>query len=195
MIDQFTMLRQFSNMSFLSAAIETLRFNFAGLAASIGLSTTALATLLGVAAGIGLVVVGIQKWKQAQEENRKAAEEDAQSFLDEKQKLEEYVTQVQTLRQKLAEGSLTEAEAYQTKAQLLEIQNQLVDTYGAEAAGLDLVTGAYEDQIAMIRNLSREKAETFLTDNLDEIAKATEEIEKQRKIMVNGLAYDEDFKS
>lgn len=74
-------------------------------------------------------------------------------------------------------NSLAEAESYykqnfdainsnaDVKDKLFEIQNKLVDTYGAEANGLDLVNGKYDDQIAKLKDLNKQKLEDQIKEN------------------------------
>ena len=44
------------------------------------------------------------------------------------------------------------------REQLLNIQKELIDTYGSEVQGIDLVNGKYDEQIAKLRELEKEKA-------------------------------------
>mgnify|MGYP002507803312 CR=1 FL=1 len=43
------------------------------------------------------------------------------------------------------------------KAQLTDIQNQLAESYGAEAKGIDVVNGKYDEQLDKLKNLSKER--------------------------------------
>ncbi|QSF43548.1 phage tail tape measure protein [Paenibacillus tianjinensis] len=74
-------------------------------------------------------------------------------------------------------NSLSEAESYykqnfdsistnaEVKDKLFEIQNKLIDTYGAEANGLDLVNGKYDEQINKLKDLNKQKLDDQIKDN------------------------------
>lgn len=44
------------------------------------------------------------------------------------------------------------------------MQTQLIDTYGQEAEGLDLVNGKYEEQIKTLSNLNKAKLENEIQE-------------------------------
>ena len=60
----------------------------------------------------------------------------------------------------------------ESKDELLEIQNNLVDTFGDEAKGIDLVNGKYDEQIAKIKELSDAQYEEWKRQNAAEISRA-----------------------
>ncbi|WP_340032488.1 phage tail tape measure protein [Paenibacillus sp. FSL K6-1122] len=51
------------------------------------------------------------------------------------------------------------------KNKLFDLQNRLIDTYGAEASGLDLVNGRYDEQIAKLDELQQKKLKNEIDDN------------------------------
>lgn len=51
------------------------------------------------------------------------------------------------------------------KNKLFELQNRLIDTYGSEASGLDLVNGRYDEQIAKLNELQQAKLKNEIDDN------------------------------
>ncbi|OMD10718.1 phage tail tape measure protein [Paenibacillus odorifer] len=51
------------------------------------------------------------------------------------------------------------------KDKLFEMQNQLIDTYGQEAEGLDLVNGKYEEQIKTLSNLNKAKLDNEIQES------------------------------
>ncbi|WP_124116928.1 phage tail tape measure protein, partial [Paenibacillus xylanexedens] len=51
------------------------------------------------------------------------------------------------------------------KNKLFELQNRLIDTYGTEASGLDLVNGRYDEQIAKLDELQQKKLKNEIDDN------------------------------
>ncbi|MFB5759113.1 phage tail tape measure protein [Paenibacillus medicaginis] len=53
----------------------------------------------------------------------------------------------------------------EVKNKLFEMQNSLIDTFGQEANGLDLVNGKYEDQIAKLKELNENKIDLEIKEN------------------------------
>lgn len=66
----------------------------------------------------------------------------------------------------------TVADVNDRKTQLLELQNNLQDTYKDEADGIDLVNGKYSEQIKKLQELAEEERKQYEIENADKIAKA-----------------------
>lgn len=122
-----------------------------------------------VAAGISIVVGAVQKYKAHMEELRQAAEENSNAFSDSTKVIDDYSTRISELRGKLADGSLSETEAYQAKKELYDIQTQLNAAYGESASGLDLVNGKLDEQIKKLGDLAVLDAQRYLNENNSEI--------------------------
>lgn len=63
------------------------------------------------------------------------------------------------LKTKIDTTSLSHDEESSTKKQLLQVQEKLVEMYGAEAGNLDLVNGNIDVQIEKIKELAGGKGE------------------------------------
>ena len=131
-----------------------------------------------VVAGISLVVGAVQKYKAHMEELRQEAANAANEFADSQSSMDDYASRITELRNALAEGTLTESEAYQAKKELYDIQSQLNDSYGSAAGGIDLVNGKLDDQIEKLKQLTLLNAQQYLNENKSEIDKATREMTK-----------------
>ena len=154
---------------------------FAALTASVVAATQAVMAFLltnpiGWAILAGAAIFGVTRAVQAHqksvEEARQAAEEGASTFQDSQKSLQDYITEIENLKTKLAEGTLSEMEAYEAKQRLAEIQSELYSTYGEEATGLDLVNGKLETQIGLVNQLTKADANRYLNENRDAIAEA-----------------------
>lgn len=132
---------------------------------------------------IGAVVGTINDIEQAQID---AAKEAGTAFADSSGSIESQVDKIYELRDALNSGTLTEQEAYQAKSDLFSIQQSLTDTYGEQAANIDLVNGSLEQQIALVNQLSQSDAEKFLNENIKGIEKAEEEMTKNISNIANG---------
>ena len=175
-----------SNMG-LSAANTTAAFSFEALTASVSAAGTAIVSFLatnplGWAILAGTAIVGVttafKNHSKAVEEARQSAQESAKSFSDSQTSIDDYISKIDELRTKLDNGNLSEAEAYETKKQLLDIQNELKTSYGDNAAGIDLLNGKIEEQIGLVKRLTATEASEYLNKNADSIKKAEKEMTK-----------------
>lgn len=157
---------------------------FAGLAAKIGVSTTALGVFLGVAAGIAAIAVGVNLYNQHIQECVDSAREAGAAWSDSNESLQGQIDRVEELGKKLEEGNLTEEESYAVKSELYSIQQSLNDSYGKQAEGIDLVNGKLSEQIELIGQLSAVEANEFLNENKKGIDKAVREMTKDRNFEV-----------
>ena len=93
---------------------------------------------------------------------------EATSVWDESKKsLEDYASKYQELKSQLESGNLSEAETISVKQQILDIQNQIVSAYGESAAGIDLINGKLDTQLAKIQSISREESKRNINENLN----------------------------
>lgn len=162
--------------------IGKMKSGYQGLAASIGVSTTALTAFLGVAAGLFVIYQGWKLYNEYIDECVDKADSAATALSEQNKALDEQKQKVNELRTALDSGNLSDKEAYENKSELVSIQKSLIDTYGEQAAGIDLVNGKLEEQLALLDQISVAQANTWLNENKTGISKAVEEIEKIRRI-------------
>ena len=154
-----------------------------------GISTDALrlktillnsAISMGIGIAIQAAVQGISYLIQREENLRQATQESASAYKESASSIEDYASRYQELHKALLEAKGDEEETYNVKRQLLDLQTELNSKYGEEYGSVNLVTDAYKDQIEVIRSLNKEKANAFLNENREGIAKATEEMSEER---------------
>lgn len=133
-----------------------------------------------VTAGVTAAVSAYSAYQQSVQESVSSAKEAGQKFLENTSSLQDNIAKVQELRSQLASGTLSESEAYQAKSDLLSIQNQLSDSYGSQAQGIDLVNGKLDEQIAKMQSLAQEEAKKYLNEEKSGIDKAQSEMNKNR---------------
>lgn len=138
----------------------------------IGLAVSAATSL------IGKLISSISEASKRMEELTDNAIKSADEIDSTRKSVEEYKNSIEELRAKLADSTISEQEAYDARAQLIDIQNQLIDKFGLEAEGINLVTGAIEDQISAIDELQRKSAEDWLADNNEAYQNAIKEMDK-----------------
>lgn len=106
--------------------------------------------------------------KELAENTRNAAEE----YNNSVKSIDEYTSKYEDLHKALVEAKGDEEETYNIKKQLYDLQTNLNETYGDEVSYVDFVTGSYETQLEVLRQLNIEKAKTFQEDNAEGIEDA-----------------------
>lgn len=146
-----------------------------------GLMSTLLANpMILIAAGVTAVVSAFSAYKRSIEEAVDKAQEAGNAWEENNTSLQENIDKITELRTALDNGTLTEEEAYQAKSDLLEIQQSLVDSYGDQVKGIDLVTGSLDQQISKLKELSTEESKRFLNENKKGVKEAEKQMEKER---------------
>lgn len=124
------------------------------------LNTTMLAHPAGaVAAAIGLLVSGLTLFSTGVGESVDKLQEYTAAAQEACEAAEDYADNADNLRDIQAEYKrITETvdDTAEKEEALKDIQQQLIDQYGEQASGIDLVNGAYDEQIEKIRTLISE---------------------------------------
>lgn len=166
-----------SEISGFKGKINTIKDGFSKGAKSIvsGLSSigkTALKfvkTPLGaLTAGVAAVTVGYNVYKKLQENGYKKATNQSNEWSERDKTLTNQIAQYEQLKTQLDSGALSAQEEYNIRSQILDIQNQIVGTYGSQVSGIDLVNGSLQTQLDLlqqIRSDDQSDAQKFLDDN------------------------------
>lgn len=137
--------------------------------ASVGLRAVTMALNMAltslVSIGISAVFNAISQAINAAKNRMEEANGSINDLGESLKALDDYREKVVKLREELANSSLTLSEATDKRKELYEIQKTLVDKYGEEANGIDVVTGSIEKQIVAIDELNSKKSENWLRDN------------------------------
>lgn len=161
---------------------STIANTIATKAATVARLAFNTALTFGVAAITSLVATGFIKWlydtSTKEKEAAEAARNMAQEFENNSNEIDNYAEKYDKLHSELTNFNTTEERQAEIKKELLDIQTSLNDKYGEEYEKVNLVTGAYEDQIKAIENIKKTEAQDFLIDNKDQIEKATEKMEE-----------------
>lgn len=105
----------------------------------------------------------------AEENARKRSEELTSSYEDERKNIDDSIAKYKELSEKLNDSSLSTSEVKSIKEQLLSVQDQLNEKYGAEATQIDLVNGKYDEQIKKLDILAKKKAGDYVSENYKDI--------------------------
>ncbi len=128
--------------------------------------------LLGFTALVSGIGFAVGSYKKHMEEMRQAAIDSASETDESISSINDYAEKIRELKTALESNDISESQIYATKKQLLEIQNQLNDSYGKQVEGIDLVNGGLEDQIALLNKISADKASEWLNKNQSQIEKS-----------------------
>lgn len=134
---------------------SVLRSAFSG--ANLIPTITTIATLI---LSVGSAIYNAhQKAKQARLEN---AAEVAGQFKDTVKDIDSQVEKYSKLSQSLSKNNISEHQSAKIKSELLSIQNQLNETYGKQAEGIDLVNGSLDKQIEKLEQIKVKNAQRLL---------------------------------
>lgn len=150
---------------------------FKGLAASLGITTTALGVITGALAAVAVGAIAYKKWAEYQEELRQSAVDASNTLTEQTKSVESYVERYKELQVALKNAKGDEQAVYSIKQDLLTLQNELNDTFGEEYGKLNLVTDAYKDQTEAIKQYNKELAQSYLNENESAINTAKSKME------------------
>lgn len=156
----------------------------AAKAAAVGHQILNTALSMGISLLVSSFISVIMDLVNAEERAAEAARNAAsasEKLREQDKSLEDYKNQIRELRKELDSNTLSESDAYDAREKLLTIQNDLIEKFGLEKDGINLVTGAIEDQIAAIDELSKKNAQQWLNTNQKEINKAIEFFDSDSK--------------
>lgn len=147
---------------------------------ALGVSSASVLKFAGIAGvAIAGVSLAVQAYKNHWEELNKQADAASESYQNTVSSIEEYKTQISSLKSSLDNGNLSEEEAYNVRIQLLSIQDELIEKYGLEANALNVLGEAADSTNEKLDGITRNEA----LRNLDENKKA---YEKAAKIIESG---------
>ena len=156
----------------------------AAKAAAVGHQILNAALSMGVSLLISGAISAISKLVNAEKEVVEAANDavsSANKIQENSKSLNAYKKQISELRAELDNNTLSESDAYDAREKLLTIQSELIDKFGLEASGINLVTGAIENQINAIDRLSQADAQRWLNENQKAINGAIEYFDDQNR--------------
>ncbi len=118
---------------------------------------------------------------------REAATESSNALNDGNQTIDDYISKITTLKESLDSGTLSEQEAYEARKQLVDIQGELIDKYGEEVRGVDLLNGNLQTQIDLLNQMKSNDMRTWLSDNAEAITNAQKRMSENNDYLVQHL--------
>lgn len=153
----------------------------------IGAAIASAGLTLIASAAINFLVKSIMSAVQHQEDLRQATLEAGSALDKQSAAINDYKTQISSLKESLDKGNLSEQEAYDTRKQLISIQDELVEKYGDEAAGIDLVNGKYQEQLDILNGIADQKAKDYLNEHNESINTAQEKMLEELNMQPGGF--------
>lgn len=160
-----------------AAAAST--FSLSGALSGLWATLTANPFVL-IVAGVTAAVSAFSAYKNSVEEAVSSAKQAGTEWQESNTSLQDNIERITELRTALASGTLTEQEAASAKSELLSIQESLTDSYHSQVAGIDLINGSLEEQIALLDKVSQKEASQFQNENKKGIEEAEKKVEKKR---------------
>lgn len=155
-----------------------------GLSATIGTGGMVALGVAGVAATAGLAYAA---YKHEEEKIRKQADKAAEELQKSQQQVDDYIASYKELYDQMNNPENTEAETYAYKEQIYELQRKIIDTYGEQAAGVNLVNGELQTQIGLLENIAILNGDKNIAKNETAYNKASTEMEKVRTFQVGTI--------
>ena len=154
-----------NNASFLSAAFTKLKGVVKGLG-NIVLSAVNIfvnmALSMAVSAFLGAIISLFQKTTKAIE----GANQATQDFISRAKDLSNIQESIVSLKEKLADKNITEEESLSIRKQLYELQENMIDRYGSEAQGIDLVRDSVDALNNSFNELRKKELQNLYLNNV-----------------------------
>lgn len=132
---------------------------------------------VGTAVAIGTAIYTFYKnYKQNMIDTATAATEAWDNSLSD---IQSKIQQYQELKIKLDSGDLSQSETIEVKQQILDLQNQIVATYGDQAQGIDLVNGKLDEELQKLQNISQQQLTDEANKSLNKNERAYKDAEKE----------------
>lgn len=128
-----------------------------------------------VSSGINRII----EEKQKIEDARKAAADSAAEFQETSASLHDLIEQYKTLYSET--GGTWDTT---TLASVQNIQQQITDLVGDQAEGIELVNGALDEQLALLRNIDVQQAQTWQLENKDVVSRASKYFGRKHTVSV-----------
>ena len=144
------------------------------------LAQNAAVGLIGLALTTGITLW--QKHQQAEQEAMQQAVDDANTLEGKISNIEDTSEKIKQLREVTDSSSSSYKESAEARKELIDIQNDLIDNYGAEADKIDLVSGSIEEQIKYLKELKKENAQDYLTEHKSDYKTAYDKIYDEKRV-------------
>lgn len=176
-----------NNLSLCTQTIQVMGVHFAECRTngmSFGQSMKSVAQYIGVAkgsiaglvTGIGALISVLGVAYSAYKAYQAELEEISRKHEEQVQAISKELNELTILKEKYEEISSSNKTVNEKKKELRDLQLELVKTYGAEVEGIDLVSGAYDEQLGKLDEVVNKKKELIILANKEKLENAEKEI-------------------
>lgn len=175
----FTVLGKTGGLSLNSLTARLKEAKIATVGLQVATAALNAAITVGLSLAVSAVINGISKLinkeKEAQEQAKKRAEEAKTRRKEAVESIKSYndeVTAIQDLVSQYVKIVSSTSDLSVEKENLLSLQDQIIDKYGAEAEKIDLVNGKLEDNINLLLQSQEEQNKQWQRENYQTIEEA-----------------------
>lgn len=152
-----TVLRSVEGTDNQKAALKSLTAATKATSIALNILNTVLTSLV-----ITVAVKAITSFVNQEREIADIAKKATDRLNDQKKAVDDYASRIEELYKKINSGQLTLDEHVEANRELREIQQELIDNFGSEAQGIDLVTQSLEEQEAVLKRINNLKSSDYL---------------------------------
>lgn len=140
------------------------------------MGATAAMTALNIAIGVVTFAISagisvIMSWQQEQQQLRDNAIDTTNAYNEQASSMEELMEKYKELKAKLDKTQDLDAQKEIT-SEILDIRNQVIDSYGAEATKIDFINGQLNETLGLWQQINQEQAQETYVKNKVEYQKA-----------------------
>lgn len=132
----------------------------ASKAAELGMKGLAMAgnalASIGISVAIALVTKVVTSAINSEKEISEAINNASEKLNEQTSSLDSNMQKLSELRDELDNGNLSYEDATAKRSELIDIQSSLIESYGKEAEGIDLVNGSLEDQLGLLDEIKKQ---------------------------------------
>lgn len=126
----------------------------------------------GFISGLSKVRELLDKQEDSAKEAAKTSEKLRRTYLENASTMDEESTSIRSITSEYASLVVGLEDTTDVKGKLMELQNKVIDQYGQEAGGIDLVNKSLEENIKLLTEKAQKENEDFLTHNASGIDEA-----------------------
>lgn len=140
------------------------------------MGATAAMTALNIAIGVVTFAISaglsaIMSWQQEQQQLRDNAIDTTDAYNEQVSSMEELMEKYKELKAKLDKTQDLDAQKEIT-SEILDIRNQVIDSYGEEATKIDFINGQLNETLGLWQQINQEQAQETFVKNKVEYQKA-----------------------
>lgn len=152
-------------------------------------ATLAANPIFWIATGLTAVIGAWSAYQQSVRNAIESTNEATKNWTDQNTSLEDQKKKLSELKTELDSGNLSDSETYNIKSQILNIQNQIVSTYGNQAEGINLVNGNLQEQLSILDDIQAKESSETLNKNRSNYENAEKEMKRQHKYKIGGTGF------